>query len=77
MMAWGAYADGFAPETAQEYAIKVAFLDGYQDAEDALTAALRKVLEAGKPLSEYGTRYPRYMRAEWDQAAAEAEEVLK
>jgi hypothetical protein len=61
MMAWGAYADGFAPETAQESAIKVAFLDGYQDAEDALTAALRKVLEAGKPLIE----------------AAEAEEILK
>ena len=46
MMAWGAYADGFAPETAQEYAIKVAFLDGYQDAEDA-TAMLLKVLDEG------------------------------
>jgi hypothetical protein len=34
-MAWGVYNDGFAPATAQEHEIKRAFLDGYQDAEDA------------------------------------------
>jgi cell division protein FtsB len=34
-MAWGVYNDGWAPQDDREREIKLAFLDGYQDAEDA------------------------------------------